>query len=97
MPFDGTFLFKLNEELQREISSRADKIHQPSGDELVFFLRGFSGTKRLIINLSATPRIYLCDHSPENPATPPRFCTVLRKYLSGARLKGVRMEVFERI
>ena len=97
MPFDGTFLFKLNEELQREISSRADKIHQPSGDELVFFLRGFSGTKRLIINLSATPRIYLCDHSPENPATPPRFCTVLRKYLSGARLKSVRMEGFERI
>ena len=97
MPFDGTFLFKLKSELQCEISSRADKIHQPSADELVFFLRGFSGTKRLIINLSASPRVYLCDHSPENPATPPRFCTVLRKYLSGARLKGIRTIGFERI
>lgn len=97
MPFDGTFLFKLKEELQSEISSRADKIHQPSGDELVFFLRGFSGTRRLIINLSASPRVYLCSHSPENPATPPRFCTVLRKYLSGARLKEVRTEGLERI
>lgn len=97
MPFDGTFLFKLKEELLLEVSSRADKIHQPSGDELVFFLRGFSGTKRLIINLSARPRIYLCSHSPENPATPPRFCTVLRKYLSGARLKDVRTIGFERI
>lgn len=97
MAFDGTFLFKLKEEMLCEISSRADKIHQPSGDELVFFLRGFSGTKRLIINLSARPRIYLCDHSPENPATPPRFCTVLRKYLSGARLKDIRTVGFERI
>ena len=97
MPFDGTFLFKLKEEMLCEISSRADKIHQPSADELVFFLRGFSGTKRLIVNLSAKPRIYLCDHSPENPATPPRFCTVLRKYLSGARLKDVRMVGFERV
>ena len=97
MPFDGTFLFKLKTELQGETGSRADKIHQPSNDELVLFLRGKQGTKRLIINLSARPRLYLCDRSPENPATPPRFCTVLRKYLSGARLKGVRTVGFERI
>ncbi len=97
MPFDGLFLYKLNSELSGEISSRADKIHQPSGDELVFFLRGKSGTKRLIVNLSATPRLYFSENSPENPSVPPRFCTVLRKYLSGARLKAVYSENTERV
>ncbi len=97
MAFDGTFLFKLNQEFECLAGARTDKIHQPSKDVLVLFLRGKPRNCRLIINLSANPRIYLSKSSPENPETPPRFCTVLRKYLTGARILSFQAEDFERV
>lgn len=97
MAFDGAFVYKLNQELEALVGARVDKIHQPSQYELVLFLRGNSGNCRLIINLSANPRVYISKTSPENPETPPRFCTVMRKHLSGARIVSFLTESFERI
>lgn len=98
MPFDGTFIYKSVEEYAPLIiGARADKIHQPSLGVLVFFLRGKDGNRRLIIDLSARPCVYISRTSPENPAVPLRFCTVLRKHLSGARVTAISSEGFERV
>ena len=98
MPFDGAFLDKLNTELRGTlIGSRADKIHQPSSDELVFFMRSAGGTKKLTLDLSASPRVYISAENPENPPVPPRFCTVLRKYLTGAKLTDILSHGLERV
>ena len=60
MPFDGTFIYKSVEEYAPLIiGARADKIHQPSLGVLVFFLRGKDGNRRLIIDLSARPCVYI--------------------------------------
>ncbi len=98
MPFDGTFIYKLTEELAPLIAdSRTDKLHQPSSDVLVLFLRGKGGTKKLLVDLSSRPCAYIADSVPDNPAAPPRFCTVLRKHLSGARVVSFSSEGFERV
>lgn len=98
MPFDGTFLYQLNRELNAALQgARVDKIHQPSGDELVFLMRTKNGNRRLVMNLSASPRLYLSQTSGENPAVPPRFCTFLRKYLTNAKFVGVEGYGFERV
>lgn len=98
MPFDGMFLKKTTEELAgRLVGARADKIYQPSADVLVFFLRTKTGNEKLLINCSASPRLYLTEETPENPAVPPRFCMLLRKYLGGAKLAALQTAGLERL
>ncbi len=53
--------------------------------------------QKLLISLSPNhPRICFTDQSRENPAKPPMLCMQLRKYLTGAKIKGVRQLGFER-
>ena len=83
----------------REISEaclglRVEKIHQPTKDEVVLFMRG----KKLSLNVgSVCPRISLTEISKDNPASPPMFCMLLRKHLAGARIVGVSQIGFDRI
>lgn len=86
MPLDGFTLNLLKNELSRSIvGSRVEKVHQPSREELVLSLRTREGAMRLLISASANcPRLHLTKHAPENPATPPMLCMLLRKNLTGA-------------
>lgn len=98
MPFDGIFLSKLCDELRGSlIGGRVDKVHQPSGDVLVLFWRAKTGNSKMLLNLSASPRLYLTGDVPENPAVPPRFCMLLRKHLGGARLAAIETAGYERV
>ena len=92
MPLDGITLNLLKQELSQYIvGSRIEKIHQPSKDELVFHLRSRAGAYRLLISASAnSPRLHLTSNAPENPATPPRLCMLLRKHLTGAVITDIR-------
>ena len=98
MALDGAFLHCLCDELRHTLQeSRLDKIHQPSKEELVFAMRGRNGTEKLYLSARvSSPRVQLTAVSPENPATPPPFCMLLRKRLTGARLVDIRQAGLER-
>jgi len=99
MPFDGITIHSLCHELDsRLLDARIDKIFQPEKDEIVFLIRTRNGSCRLVV--SANPRwarCYLTSFKKENPANPPAFCMLLRKYLEGGKIKAVHQCDFERI
>lgn len=98
MAFDGAYLYAVKQEIEACIDARADKIHQPSRDEILIHLRGREGVKKLLISTSGdSARIHLTEISIENPAAPPMFCMLLRKYLGSGRLVAVRQDGLERI
>lgn len=99
MALDGAFLHCIQTELQSAIvGSRIDKIYQPSREELVLILRTYRETKKLYLSARAnSPRIHFTQFAPENPQSPPMFCMLLRKRLTGAKLVGIRQPGLERI
>lgn len=98
MAFDGCFLYKLVDELKSAVDCHIDKIYQPSRDELVFLLRKKGFVKRLYITVKpGGARLHFTEIKYENPATPPNFCMLLRKYLSSAKLLDITQTGFERV
>ena len=99
MAFDAGFLAAVAAELKRTaLGGRIERVTQPERDTVVLQMRTFEGGKRLLINAgSSNPRIGFTDVGLENPPTPPLFCTLLRKHLSGAKLADVRQAGFERV
>lgn len=90
MPLDGIFLSELTQELQKCVGCRADKIHQPSKDELVLLLRSSSFTGKLLISArSGSSRLHITQGSFDNPAEPPTFCRLVRKHLSSAKITEI--------
>ncbi len=90
MPMDALCLSAVLRETEGAVvGGRIDKIHQPSRDEILLHIRGQGGPCRLL--LSANPsraRIQLTALPRENPAQPPMFCMLLRKYLAGGEDPG---------
>ena len=99
MALDAATLELVARELDGQLSgSRIDKIFQPTKDEVVLALRGYNAGWRLLISArSGAARVGVTAQKLENPQTPPSFCMLLRKYLSGGRLCRVRPEQGERI
>ena len=99
MALDGYFLSKLKDEFaSRVVGARIDKIQQPSKDEVLFSLRGKNGAEKLLCCVRAdAPRLHLTMQSAESPQSPPMFCMLLRKYLVGARITGVRQVGLDRL
>ncbi len=98
MAFDGAYLYAVKQEIEALIGSRADKIHQPSRDEIIIHLRGREGMQKLLISTSGdSARLHLTEVAIENPAAPPMFCMLLRKHLGGGKLLAVRQDGLERI
>ena len=99
MALDAITMSLLAAELDEALQgSRIDKIHQPSRDEVVFHMRKRDGNIKLLLSArSGSARICLTNESFENPQTPPSFCMLLRKYLSGARFIGAASVEGERI
>ena len=98
MAFDGGFLHRITEELNIADDSHVDKIYQPSKDELVLLLRKKNFAKRLLICVKpGSARIQFTENKYENPASPPMFCMLIRKYLSAAKLIKVTQPSLERI
>ena len=99
MALDGILLSLAKKEiLDGAQFSRVEKIHQPSREELVIHLRGKGGARKLLLSVRAnSPRIHFTSHAPENPATPPMFCMLMRKRLVNAALIDVRQSEFDRV
>ena len=79
--------------------ARVDKIEQPERHVIILTTKNKSNTvKRLLISVSSSDtRTHLTDHKFENPPSPPMFCMLLRKYLTGARITEIRQPPAERI
>lgn len=99
MPLDALCLMPLAEEIRKAAEgARIDKIQQPGKNELIFSIRGPSGAKRLFISIaSGRARAHFTELSFENPQTPPMFCMLLRKHLTGARISSVTQPPMERM
>ena len=99
MALDGILLNLAKKEiLDNAQHGRVEKIHQPSREELVIHLRTKNGTKKLLLSVRAnSPRIHFTQHAPENPATPPMFCMLMRKRLVNASLVDIRQSELDRV
>ena len=99
MPMDALCLSAgLRETAAAVTGGRIDKIYQPSRDEVILQIRGREGACRLLLSANpARPRIQLTGLNWENPAQPPMFCMLLRKYLAGGRILELRQPPMERV
>lgn len=102
MSLDGALLHCVKGELTELVGARVDKIYQPSREEIVLSLRQLNSrdksARKLIFSANgASARVNLTTSEFENPQSPPMFCMLLRKHLSGGRLTDVRQDGLERI
>lgn len=99
MPFDGLVLAAVTKELKEKlVGGRVERVYQPSKDEIIILVHrpGFRG--RLLLSANAqNARVHLTTSAGENPATPPLFCMVLRKYLEGGRIISFIQPELERV
>ncbi len=98
MPLDAVALGAIACELQSSLAgAKIEKIHQPERDEILLVLKDKNGPKKLVMSASsANARIHLVEESKENPLTPPMFCMLLRKHLTGGRIESVKRLGYER-
>ena len=99
MPFDAVFLHALTGELTaRAVGAKVDKVQMPSRDTVLLQLRSREGASRLLIAIGASHcRIHFTESAPENPASPPMFCMLLRKHLVGGRIVSITQPPSERM
>ena len=98
MALDGIFLRHIGRELEAYLGAKVEKIYQPNRDEIVLALRSRTAGGKLLLSARAnSPRVQITDYAPENPATPPMFCMLLRKRLMGGRLAALRQTDLERM
>lgn len=96
MPLDAVCLQGVVTELAPLITgSRIEKIQQPARDQIILLLRG---SRRLFLSASGgQPRLHLTETLRDNPAQPPMFCMLLRKYLSGGIIEKIEQIPLERV
>ncbi|MEA4911831.1 MAG: NFACT RNA binding domain-containing protein [Oscillospiraceae bacterium] len=99
MALDAALLAYTAGELDRALTgARVDKIYMPAHDEAVFSLRTQTTACKLFISArSGASRIHITQEEFDNPAVPPGFCMLLRKYLGTARIAGIHAAPGERI
>ena len=99
MALDAATLALTAGELKQTLTdAKIAKIFEPTRDELVLTLRTRTETYALLLSArSGSARVCLTEESFENPETPPSFCMLMRKHLTGGRLLDVRMEPGDRI
>ena len=99
MPLDAIALGAVAQELDNKLKdAKIEKIHQPERDEILLVIKGFSGAYKLVISASGSnARMHLVNETKENPASPPMFCMLLRKHLTGARIVSVKRLGYERV
>ena len=96
MPLDAVCLQAVVAELAPQITgSRIEKIQQPARDQVVLLLRG---NRRMLLSAGGgQPRLHLTELLRDNPAQPPMFCMLLRKYLSGGIIESIQQAPLERV
>lgn len=99
MPYDGMTMAAVAAELQKLVGTKILRIYQPEQYTILVHLRHQQGERyRLLISAEATgARVHLTDYSYANPAQPPMFCMLLRKYLEGGKITAITQTGVERV
>ncbi len=98
MSLDGIVVRALVTELQSCVRARIFKIYQPTDNELILHIRGQGTSGKLLLSAHPSmPRLHWTDQAWANPAEPPMFCMLLRKYCEGGIIEAVRQVGLERI
>ena len=97
VPLDSITISALCAELGALLTdARIDKIQQPERDTILLSLRSERSFRLLLCGGVGTARAHITEAAFENPAQPPRFCMLLRKHLTGARIAAVEQPGRER-
>lgn len=99
MAFDSVVMAAVVAELKaRILGGRISKLYQPAGDEVALLIYANGSNHRLLLTANARfARLHLTAVEKRNPAHPPTFCMLLRKYIEGGRIVGVEQVGRERI
>ncbi|MBQ9736869.1 MAG: NFACT family protein [Clostridia bacterium] len=99
MAFDGFVTHGIVSELKGALlGGKIDKIYQPEKDEITLSVRTREGVFRVLLSAStAHPRVHFTEQPRENPKTAPLFCMILRKHLTGGKIKNISQVEFDRI
>lgn len=99
MPFDGILVKSISQELDSTLSGgRIGKIYQVGRDAIIVPIRANSENYGLLLSCNANAaRIHITDRKYDTPDSPPVFCMLLRKHLSGGIIKAFITDGFERI
>ncbi len=99
MALDGITTNALAREFDEKFKDlRIDKIYQPDHDELLIFLHGKTGSFKLYLSANPSiPRVCISEDAKGSQNTPPVFCMLLRKHLSGGKIVKVIQPDFERV
>ncbi|MBO6010455.1 MAG: NFACT family protein, partial [Oscillospiraceae bacterium] len=98
MAIDSLTLTAALSELSRDLAgARTDKIQQPERDVFIRTMRTQSGNRKLLVSAgTGSARVHFTTMARDNPASPPMFCMLLRKHLSGAKVVAVEQPYLER-
>ncbi|MDH4226897.1 MAG: NFACT family protein [Deltaproteobacteria bacterium] len=92
-------LSKIIEELWPQLDgSLVSSVHQPDDKTVLLRLMTRRGQRTLLVSTHPLfSRLNLFTEKRENPATPPRFCALLRSRIEGLRITEIRQKPDERI
>lgn len=97
MALDGFFLSAYTQQLQQQlVGTKIEKIYQIGTDLVVHFRGRQSGKLRLSAD-PTHPRLLITEERTETPETPPMFCMLLRKHLTGGIITAIHQEGLERV
>jgi predicted ribosome quality control (RQC) complex YloA/Tae2 family protein len=99
LTYDGLTMSAVCRELKDTLdSARLERIYQPHNLELHLHLRVAGGQHLLVCSADAgLARIHLSGEKAAYPATPPAFCMLLRKHLTGTRLLAIAQQDLDRV
>lgn len=99
MALDGIACRALVKEFDEKFKGfRIDKIYQPDYDELLIMIHGRGGSYKLYLSANASiPRACISEDAKGSQNTPPVFCMLLRKHLSGGKIISVSQPDLERV
>ncbi|WFA09823.1 NFACT RNA binding domain-containing protein [Tissierella sp. Yu-01] len=99
MSFDGIVTNAVVNELISTIKGgRIDKIYQPEKDEILLTIHNKGINYRVVLSASSNnPRIYITNISKKNPMSPPMFCMLLRKHLTGGIVLNIEQFEMDRV
>ena len=99
MALDTATVSALTEELSARLTDgRIEKIQQPEKDLLLLTIRAEGENRKLLIRAAGpNARVHLTEQSFENPKEAPMFCMLLRKYLTGARIRSIEQPNGDRL
>ena len=97
MTIDGIILNAICKELKEKLTNgKIQKINQVNKNLLIINIYSDKNHKLLMSADSQAPRIHLSTKDYKNPLTPSNFTMILRKHLSGSRIKSIEQNGLDR-